>query len=160
MNRKIKNKRYIIVIALIVFLFVLVAFSQSTQFIFNKEINNETQSTRIQIGDAVFFVEIVDTVKKRQKGLSGRKFLEESRGMLFIYNEVSFGGIWMKDMLFSIDIIWLDKDLRVVSIKENATPNSYPEVFRPVQEVWYVFEVNAGAVEKSGIIIGEQMKIF
>lgn len=155
-----KYKKHIIIAVLIILLFVLVAFSQSTQFIFNKEINNETKSTRIQIGDAVFFVEIVDTVKKRQKGLSGMEFLEKSRGMLFIYNEVSFGGIWMKDMLFSIDIIWLDKDLRIVSIKENATPNSYPEVFRPGQEVLYVFEVNAGAVEKSGIIIGEQMKIF
>ena len=155
-----KDKRYMITTALIVLLFVLMLLSQNTHLFFNKTTNDASQGTSVLIGKTTFFIDIADTGAKRRTGLSGRKILEEDGGLLFIFDKASSGGIWMVDMLFPIDIIWLDEDLHIVAIKENATPDSYPEVFYPEQEVWYVLEVNAGMVKKNNIVVGDQIKIL
>lgn len=99
------------------------------------------------------------TQEERTRGLSGRKRLGENEGLLFIFPKNGRQGIWMKDMLFPIDIIWISEDLTVVGIKENATPDSYPEVFYPEREARYVLEVNALFVEIKGIRIGDQVNI-
>ena len=58
-------------------------------------------------------------------------------------------------MNFPIDIIWLDKDKKVVYIVKNAPPESYPyEQFEPKEEVRYVLEVAAGTVQQKKITIG------
>ncbi|MBI2098552.1 MAG: DUF192 domain-containing protein [Candidatus Wildermuthbacteria bacterium] len=47
---------------------------------------NVPQAT-IQIGDAVLFVEVLDTPEQRQEGLSGRAELATGAGVLFIHEE-------------------------------------------------------------------------
>jgi len=106
-------------------------------------------------GELVVPVEIVDDIASRVRGLSGRESLPEDSGMLFVFSELDFHGIWMKDMNFSLDIIWFDENLRVVNIKREATPESYPTVFRPTTKSLYVLEVNTGFAEKAGIKIGQ-----
>ncbi len=154
-----KDTKYNILTMFVVFLFTLVWFSQNTHLVLNTETQNDTHSPSVLINNVVFLVDIVDTDAKRQKGLSGRDFLEAGRGMLFVFEESSRVGIWMKDMLFPIDIIWFDENLRIVGIKENALPESYPEVFFPEQDAQYVLEVSAGEVQKNKIQISDIMKI-
>ena len=60
----------------------------------------------------------------------------------------------MKEMNFPIDIIWLDENLKIVAIKENAMTESYPEVFTPSTPARYVLEVPAGFVQKNKISVG------
>jgi uncharacterized membrane protein (UPF0127 family) len=66
----------------------------------------------------------------------------------------------MKDMKFSIDIIWLDKDLQVVYFEENVSPDTYPNVFKPDKKAKYILEVNAHFVSKNHIKYGDQLSIF
>lgn len=89
-------------------------------------------------------IEIADTNAERMQGLSGRESLETGRGILFIFPESGLYGFWMKDMNFSIDIIWLNGDLQPIGIEKNISPDSYPQVFYPPVPVKYVLEVNAG----------------
>lgn len=96
-------------------------------------------------------VEVADTRQSRVRGLSGRKSLPPQRGLLFDFMRAGRHAIWMKEMLFPIDIVWLDEHMRVVDIKRQASPESYPEIFFPKQPVHYVLEVNA----KSGIALGQ-----
>ena len=63
---------------------------------------------------------IADSDVERKRGLSGRPNLVDGTGMLFVFKESGEHGIWMKDMRFPIDILWLDERLRVVFIKEDA----------------------------------------
>ena len=100
--------------------------------------------------------ETVSTDAERSKGLSGREALEEGTGMLFIFDDVDTHTFWMPDMHFAIDIIWLDESMKVVHIKENATPESYPEIFTPSASAKYVLEVPAGFSKKWGIVEGTQ----
>ena len=79
---------------------------------------------------------------------------------MFVFDQLDFHGIWMKDMKFPIDIIWLDDTQQVVTIKTYISPDSYPEVFRPTQESLYVLEVPAGFVKTAEIKIGDQLVVF
>lgn len=102
-------------------------------------------------------VDIADNDIVRQRGLSGRKNLADDRGMLFIFNDDGFHGIWMKDMLISIDVLWLDHSGRVVHAENNLAPSTYPTVFRPSQQARYVLELNETAIERLGIKAGDMI---
>ncbi|MCX6751552.1 MAG: DUF192 domain-containing protein, partial [Candidatus Nomurabacteria bacterium] len=94
----------------------------------------------------------------QEKGLSGRKSLNEDQGMLFVFYKSEIYPFWMKDMNFAIDIIWIDEDFRVVFIKKNASTQSYPETFTPNQNARYVLEGSAGFSEKNNLKVGDFRK--
>ena len=111
-------------------------------------------ATSLFIGDAKIYIEIAKTTAELTMGLSGRPTLAENSGLFFIFPNSGIHGIWMKDMNFPIDIIWLDENYQIVFIKENAMPKSYPEVFTPSTPARYVLEVLAGFVQKNKIFVG------
>lgn len=98
---------------------------------------------------------IADTPAERAQGLSGVALLKENEGMLFIFPADDRLGFWMKDMLISIDMIWLSSDKQVVHIEERVSPDSYPKTFRPDTPARYVLEVPAGWAERHGVKVGD-----
>ena len=105
--------------------------------------------------EAELDIELADTFRKRVQGLSGRIAIEENKGLFFVFDESDFHSIWMKEMFFPIDIIWIDESLHIVDIKKNALPESYPEVFRPKDRARYVLEVNAGFADEFDLRIND-----
>jgi uncharacterized membrane protein (UPF0127 family) len=124
------------------------------------ELNSVASTTsvapRLTIGTATVVLEIADTPEALHRGLSGRNSLAEDHGLLFVFPTPDRYGFWMPDMHFAIDIIWLDDKLRVVYIKNDATPDTYPEVFKPDTPARYVLEVPAGYAASHGIVVGTQ----
>ncbi|MCH8986811.1 DUF192 domain-containing protein, partial [Patescibacteria group bacterium] len=114
--------------------------------------------TRLSINGAEIEIELADTLEKRVRGLSGRDKLLKNQGMLFIFDKPNFHSIWMKDMRFALDIIWIDEEWRVIDITKNALPESFPQTFRPISPAKYILEVNAGFTEKNRIRIGNQVE--
>lgn len=112
----------------------------------------------VLIKDIELKVEIANTQSKRELGLSGHSLLKENEGMLFIFDTEGYYPFWMKDMLFSIDIIWLDVNKKIVYIKENAKPESFPESFGREQKAKYVLEVLAGFSKKHKLKIGDTVE--
>ena len=106
-----------------------------------------------------FRLQIADDSAERKLGLSGQDALDNDEAMLFIYSTSDMYGIWMKDMKFSIDIIWMDENQRVVHIEENISPSTYPESFIPSVDARYVLEVYTGQVEAKGIGLGDEVKL-
>ena len=98
-----------------------------------------------------------DTEQTREHGLSDRESLSVDTGMLFIFPTATIQGFWMKDMHFPLDIIWIDKNKKVIGIAANATPESYPEVFMSPDLIQYVLEINAGKSTDFGITTGAQL---
>ena len=135
-------------IVLVVFAFQLLANSNGISPIATSERGVVT------FENATISVEIADTAFTRMRGLSGHAPLLADEGMLFIFDEPGVYGFWMKDMLFPIDIIWLDANRNVVHIKSNADPSSYPESFAPEMPAQFVLEVTAGYTNANGIEIG------
>ena len=102
-------------------------------------------------------LEVMRESQERSRGLSQKDVLAENAGMLFIFESPGVPGFWMKDMNFSIDIIWIGSHKRVVDITENLAPETFPEVFKPKAPVQYVLEVNAGWAKDHNIAIGDKV---
>lgn len=115
---------------------------------------------KVVLGNVEVFVEIADTVDLRAKGLSGHKKLGTNEGMFFIFPEPGQHGFWMRDMLFPIDIIWLDSMYRIVDVSKNATPESYPKIFVPRAFAQYVLEVPSGFFDEHKLKIGNMLEIL
>lgn len=92
-------------------------------------------------------------------GLGAIDELPEHYGMLFVADSGELG-IWMKGMKYAIDIIWLDKNDKVIHIVENAEPSSYPEIFRnpPLTFAARAIEINSGEVKRLGVKRGDLIK--
>lgn len=103
---------------------------------------------------------IANTPESREQGLSGLTGLPENHGLLFVFDTPGDYGIWMKDMNFSIDILWLSKDFKVVHIEDRVSPGTYPTVFYPDEPAQYVLEANAGWAESAGIVTGDTLNVL
>jgi uncharacterized membrane protein (UPF0127 family) len=114
-----------------------------------------TATTPLRIGDTQFFASVARTSHERTQGLSGTTFLPSNFVKLFVFDEESYWGIWMKDMNYSIDIVWLDSNKTVVYSEISVPPESYPEVFIPRALAKYVLEFNAGVVQDLQITYGQ-----
>jgi uncharacterized membrane protein (UPF0127 family) len=100
---------------------------------------------------------VADTAEKRQLGLSNRPSLRQDQAMLFVFEDNQRHGIWMKDMKFAIDIVWIDEDKIVVDIAENVQPSTYPKTFLPASPARYVLEMVANQAQAKGFSRGTQL---
>ena len=112
----------------------------------------------IRIGEISVQVEVANTEATRTKGLSGRTEIGDG-GLLFVFPEADFHGIWMKDMRFPIDVIWISEDFKVVDISRNLTPDSYPTVYEPKRAVKYALETDVLFAETFNIRVGQEVHI-
>lgn len=104
-------------------------------------------------------VELAESREQQEKGLGGRTGLPEGRGLLYLLAKPDFYTFWMKNMKFPIDIIWVDKNQKIIDITHNLTPDSYPRIFQPVKPAQIILEVNAGFAKKNGINIGDPVTV-
>lgn len=119
----------------------------------------ETQVPSQVHNNTSFHFEIVDTPAAREQGLGGRSDIPEDYGMLFVFPKSDRYGIWMKDMLLSIDIIWLREDGTVISVDASVSPDTYPQAFYPPEPVRYVLETRAGEAARKGWTSGSRIAL-
>lgn len=113
----------------------------------------------ILVGETSVQVEVADAEGARKRGLSGRDLLGENEGMLFVFGRDEAWGIWMKDMRFAIDIVWLSSESAVLSIAPDVSPETYPKVFYPSTPARYVLELPAGFVAAHALAIGSKVVV-
>jgi uncharacterized membrane protein (UPF0127 family) len=110
--------------------------------------------TTLHLGDGVYTARVAKTQVDRDKGLTGTNSLGEDQAMIFVYDTDGKWPVSMKGIKYSLDIIWLDKDKKVVYIVKNALPESYPyEVYTPKEDARYVVEVVAGTTGRKAVTI-------
>lgn len=106
---------------------------------------------QITIGNKEYEVREAKTPEEKEKGLQRVDQLPDNEGMLFYYDppeeEISF---WMKETPIALDIIFINEDQEVISVKKGE-PNSE----KPIREsdVAYVLEVNQDSGIKKGDIL-------
>jgi|TARA_Y100000310_G_scaffold55919_1_gene51251 hypothetical protein len=123
----------------------------------NQPSNTMPSRTNVKVGDAVVIADIADTVLSRTKGLSNVAILPDASGMLFVFKDKDIRSFWMKDMLISLDVLWI-ADGVVVGMQENIPYKSDDESvvrFKSEAPADMVLEVNAGWIAKNGIKIGD-----
>ncbi len=112
-----------------------------------------------RIGATVLDMEVTQTARDRVRGLSGRDAIGKADGMLFVFPESGRHGIWMKDMRFAIDIVWVAEG-RIVDMAPRVsyvqTTQELP-IYYPRLPADWVIEVPAGTAEREGWKIGDSV---
>lgn len=104
----------------------------------------------------VLQAEVMVSDEDRQMGLMFRPSLPADRGMLFVFGQLGFHGIWMKNCRFPIDIVWLDEQKTVVHLAEAVPPckaDPCPS-YEPLRKAAYVIELNAGQARREKVAVG------
>ena len=92
-------------------------------------------------------IEIADTPETQMKGLMGRSALDDSSGMLFVFERIEPQKFWMKNTPVPLDIIFVGGDGCIVNIVESTTPMSNQR-YRSSEPVKYVVEVHSGFAKR------------
>lgn len=153
------KKLIIVYVVLIIALILLVVFKSGGNLLgFLPSFGSHSTA---EINGKKFNLLIAKSESERQKGLSGRKSLDANQGMIFIFDHPDRYGFWMKDMLFPIDIIYINND-KVVYVVKNAPAGGQTQnltIYRPDDAANYVLEVNAGTSDNLKIQNGTTVKL-
>lgn len=132
-----------------------------TNVFYGKEV---VQDSSVRFPGVQFGVEIARTAAERTRGLMFRESMPQDQGMLFIFDDDTPRNFWMKNTLISLDMIFVDKDGKVVSVRENVQPcrekdSSFCPTYSSVLPARYVLEINAGLAQFHHIQAGSRMDI-
>ncbi len=126
----------------------------------SKHMHYKTRTVRINSReyDAI----VADTMTKRMIGLMYRKSIKRDECMLFVFPVPSRYGIWMHNMSFSIDVVWLGRTGRVVDLIEEIEPCRALfgcRVYKPRRESLYILEFNSGTIKRDKIKMGNTAQL-
>src|ERR1700678_1725238 len=110
-------------------------------------VTNTTRSTTI--GDGV---ELADTSLKRMFGLLGRRGLAAGGGLWIRPSS----GVHTFGMAFSIDVVGLDRDLKVIKLWRCLRPFRLTSVSLKLKSV---LELPCGVISQSQVQLGDQIHI-
>lgn len=132
---------------------------------FSRACNPPLPRQSITVGSTTFDVEMATTMVEQSCGLSGRGGLNENQGMMFVFGSGGMQTFWMKDMTFSLDMIWISGN-KVAGFAQDVPPPApgaqlwQLKLYSSPSNVDKVLEVNAGTVAKDNIQIGDAVTGF
>ncbi|MGB7295950.1 MAG: DUF192 domain-containing protein [Candidatus Aminicenantales bacterium] len=106
--------------------------------------------------------ELAVTVEARARGLMFREEIQEDQAMLFLFEDEDIHSFWMKNMRFSIDILWLDRERRIVHLEASVPPclrEPCPS-YAPGAPAAYVLELRSGSAEKHGLSESDRLEFI
>jgi uncharacterized membrane protein (UPF0127 family) len=85
--------------------------------------------------------------------------LPEDQGMLLVLLRPEISPIWMKNTMIPLDIIWMDKAKKVITIVSDAQPcrDEPCKKFVPRKKALYILELPAGVAKKWKLQIGDKL---
>ena len=82
------------------------------------------------------------------------EFMEENQGMLFVFNPPRRVSMWMRNTPMSLDILFIDRNGKVINMEENTTPYS-TKALSSGGTIRWVLEINGGLAKTKGIKTGD-----
>lgn len=105
----------------------------------------------------VLAVEIVSGDTERRRGLAGRAHIPDDFGMLFLLDTTRAQSFWMNGMEFPLDILFFDKDKRLIKTLTNLSPCSECTIYEAPSHAAYAIEINGGLTERLRIREGDRI---
>jgi len=110
--------------------------------------------------EVVVPVEVADTEEERQVGLMNRESLPADAGMIFLFDETSSGGFWMKNTLIPLSIAFAGEDGTILAILDMEPCEADPcEIYEPGVSYQSALEVNQGAFSSWGVAVGDRLTL-
>lgn len=119
------------------------------------------QRMALDLAGASFDVEYVAEPDSRRQGLMGRKSLPPRTGMLFDFPEGTRPAIWMRNMVISLDLLYIDGNGEIAQIFRGVPPcRAMPcEIYHATQPLRFVLEVPAGTADSLGLAVGQVLSL-
>jgi len=148
----------ITVVLILVLFFIMNNFNQNTESEYYSFTKNGELVFTDSLGNSKIKIdlEIADNEYKRQLGLMNRPTMEGNQGMLFIFPVEQMESFWMRNTLISLDMIFVNKDRKIVTIHKSTkilSSQSYPSTVPSM----YVVEVVGGFTDRHNIIEGDKI---
>jgi uncharacterized membrane protein (UPF0127 family) len=115
----------------------------------------EQSIDRLTVGRFHYTLEVATTAADQEKGLGDRSMMSRDHGMVFPFMTESQQCIWMKDMRFPIDMIWVDSAKKVTHVERNVSPATYPRTY--CFDGQYVIELNADEAARTHLHTGQHL---
>lgn len=105
------------------------------------------------------YVAIATDENQRAQGLMFRKELAEDHGMLFVYQALARQGVWMKNTLIALDVLFLAEDGAVTDLLQDLPPCKIEpcRIYTSKTPAQYMLELPAGFVDKHAVKIGQRL---
>jgi len=103
-------------------------------------------------------VALAQTESERNAGLMDVRDLPYDAGMFFIFDEEEPRSFWMANTPLSLDILFINREDRIVRIHTRTTPYSDRQI-RSDYPAMYTLEVNAGFVNEHDIREGMYVRM-
>ncbi len=155
----------IVLIVLLIAFFIGLFVVTSTQQL---ETNNpstllslkDNSEVTAKINNSILKLEVARTFQKREEGLMNTPSLPEDSGMIFIFDDEQPRRFWMKDTQLSLDIIFFDKNMKIVKIFENTKPEQTEETYSSDFSAQLVVETNSGWTRKHNLKVHDTLEIL
>jgi uncharacterized membrane protein (UPF0127 family) len=101
---------------------------------------------------------VADTPPRQSQGLMFVEKLEPGTGMLFLYPGPPRPlGMWMKNTLIPLDMLFISKDGRIARIARSTRPHSL-ETISSLMPASAVLEIGGGEAQRLGIEVGDRVE--
>jgi len=121
--------------------------------------SSDSQSS-VCIRGACVKTEVADDDYSRSVGLMFRKSMEETQGMIFVFDSDEYHSFWMKNTIIPLDMLWINSSNQVVHIEHAVPCRMDPcRLYTPGRKARYVLEVNGGYTMRHGLMAGDDVTI-
>ena len=103
--------------------------------------------------------ELAVTDAERARGLMFRERILPDQGMLFVFEEEAEHSFWMKNTLIPLDMLWLDRDRRIIHVEPDVPPcraDPCPS-YGPRRPASFVLELKGGAAAGFRLKVGDRL---
>ena len=99
-------------------------------------------AAELQLGGDIYQIEMAASPAHRQQGLMYRSQLGRRQGMLLVYPRAGDHRIWMKNVLISLRVYWIDASFEVIEVQRLEPCRSEPcPVYAAGRDSQYVLEL-------------------
>lgn len=145
-RRKEEDSLFFGLLLFLLLLFLVISFGSAKQ-------------NRVCFKDSCFNVRLLIDDEELALGLMFKESLGQNKGMLFIFEKEGRYGFWMRNMLFPLDIIWINENQEAVFMARNMQPCSRVcRTIMPDKKAKYVLEVNAGTIERINLNLRDEFE--
>jgi uncharacterized protein len=109
----------------------------------------------LSIGGERLIAEVASSDPERSQGLMHRRMLPENRGMLFVFPQTAWHGMWMMNTFVPLSVAFIDEQGIIVNI-EDMQPQTQDN-HMSAKPVRYALEANLGWFKKRGIKPGAKV---
>ena len=107
---------------------------------------------QIDVGPRTFTLMVADRDDTRSTGLMYRRSMGQNEGMIFVFPTEIPRSFWMKNVPIDLDILFLDRHGKVVTIKTMYAYDESPVLSE--EPAMFAIELNAGTAKAAGLSVG------